>query len=679
MPQAPLLQDLATVMIIASIMVFVMHRLRQPAIIGYLLAGLAIGPHTPPFALVRDIGTIRSISELGLAFLMFAIGLEFSLPRFRKAGPSAGVSALIVVAGMLGCGYVLGRTFGWGRTDSMFLGAILSISGSSVIAKVFMDLGLTQQRFAGAVFGLMISDDIAAMVMISLVSGLGAASAAGVPDALAPLLKIGFFVLLFLLAGLVLVPRILRAISRYEDPEMAGILTIGLCLGSAYLASSMGFSVALGAFLIGAIIASTSQAAALGEWMKPIKSMFSALFFVSAGMLVDPRLLWVHLGPVAAIAAATIVFRTALGVLASLATGHRVDDSVKIGVSISQIGEFSFVIAGLGVSLGLASDFLYPTAVIVSSASMFFTPLLIARGDAIAGRLSAALPGLEPCLERYRSRMLGLGREETRSAGGAIFGRYLVRLVAYVAVLIGMALAQDRADGFLRAAGLSWLWASRGVLALAALPVALLIAKYVSHVFLLLVTLVLALPAMSWFFHRMDIHWFYNIFHGVTLVGLGAGVAVIVVPEVSGMSIVPLAMMLAIIAELIASRLSPVLEWIEERLDEAFGRATSEPTRYAILVTGDKRSLFYDLTEQMLLPDGAAAVGHSIAALRIRNSTGATIAAIYRDGEHLTNPSPDMVLEANDLIVLLGEAPQREQARGLLLHGGSDQAAAAGS
>ncbi|MCR4294516.1 MAG: cation:proton antiporter, partial [Elusimicrobia bacterium] len=555
--------------------------------------------------------------------------------------------------------------FGWGRTDSLFLGAILSISGSSVIAKVFMDLGLTQQRFAGAVFGLMISDDVAAMVMISLVSGLGAASAAGVPAALTPLLKIGFFVLLFLLAGLVLVPRILRAVARYQDPEMAGILTIGLCLGSAYLASSLGFSVALGAFLIGAIVASTSQAPALGEWMQPVRSMFSALFFVSAGMLVDPRLLWAYLGPVAAIAAATIVFRTGLGLFASLATGHRLDDSVKIGVSISQIGEFSFVIAGLGVSLGLASDFLYPTAVIVSSASMFFTPLLIARGDALAGRLAAALPGLEPRLERYRTKVLGLGAG--RTAGGAIFGRYLVRLTAYVAVLAGLTLAYDRVSGVAQAAGPAWLWASRSVLAVAALPVSLLIAKYLSHVFLLLVTLVLALPAMSWIFRRVEIRRFYTVFHGVALAGLGAVVIAIVLPELGSPSAVALvAAGLALLAELLASRLSRVLEWIEERLDEAFGRATSEPTRFAILAMGDRRSLFYDLTEQLLLTEGAPAVGRSIEDLRIRAETGATIAAIYRDGEHLTNPTPDTVLRAHDLIVLLGEAPQRERARRLL-------------
>lgn len=670
MTQTPLLQDLATVMIIATVMVFAMHRLRQPAIIGYLLAGLAIGPHTPPFALVRDLQTIRTISELGLAFLMFAIGLEFSLPKVRKAGPSAVFSALIVVAGMVGCGFGLGRAFGWSRADSLFLGAIMSISGSSVIAKVFMDLGLTRQRFAGAVFGLMISDDVAAMVMISLISGLAAASAPGPHAALLPLLRIGFFVLLFLLAGLILIPRIIHAVSRYRDPEMAGILTVGLCLGSAFLASSLGFSVALGAFLAGAIVASTPQAPVLGEWMQSIKSMFSALFFVSAGMLVDPSLLWTHIGHVTAIAAATISARSLLGALASLAAGHRLDDSVKIGVTIAQIGEFSFVIAGLGVSVGLASEFLYPTAVIVSSVSMFFTPLLIARAESIAGRVSSAMPGLEPRLERYRERMLGLASGR-RPPGGAIFGRYLVRLVVYLVVLIGMALAQHRASPLLEELGRAWPWAGRAALGAAALPVSLLIAKYVSHVFLLLLTMVLSLPAFAQVFRLVDIRWFYHLFHGATLAALGAGVLLIAAPrEISARDLALFALLLALIAELLASRLSPALEWIEERLDEALGRATSEPTRYAILLMGGRRSLFYELTEQVLLPEGADAVGRTIASLRLRARTGTTIAAIYRDGEHLTNPAPDTVLRANDLIVLLGEAAQFEEARRVLMEGG---------
>lgn len=672
MPESHLLQDLATVMIVASVMVFAMHRLRQPAIIGYLIAGLVIGPHTPPFVLVRDAQTIRTLSDLGLVFLMFALGMEFSLPRFRKAGPSAGVSSLMVVSGMLLCGFLLGRALGWARADSLFLGAILSISGSSVIAKVFMDMDLTHERFAGSVFGLMICDDVAAMVILSVLSGLGAASSPGLQAAFVPLVKIAFFVLLFLLGGLLFVPRVMRAVASYQSTEMTGILAIGLCLGSAYVASSLGFSMALGAFLIGAIVASTPQAPALGEWMHPIRSMFSALFFVSAGMLVDPALLWAHKGPVVLIAAVTIVGRSLLGILASVATGHGLSDSVKIGVSIAQIGEFSFVIAGLGVSLGLASDFLYPAAVVVSSASMFLTPLLIGRSEAVAGRLTRALPGLEPRLGRYRAAMLGLSGRE-RTPRGAIFGRYLVRLIAYAAVLVGMALTLESASGPLLRAGEAWLWAGRVALSLAALPVSLLVAKYVSHVFLLIVTQVLALPAMSWLFRRVNIRVFYDFFHGLTLASLGAGLIAVADSEPSSLRAIVLgAVALAAAAEAAKARLSPAMEWIEGRLDEAFGRATSEPTRYAILMMGDKRSLFYDLTEQVLLASDAAALGRSIESLRLRAQTGATIAAIYRGGEHLTNPGPETVLAANDLIILLGDLAQRERARRTLLSGPSD-------
>lgn len=670
MTQAPLLQDLATVMIVASIMVFVMHYFRQPAIIGYLLAGLAIGPHTPPFALVRDVETIRIISDLGLVFLMFALGLEFSLPRFRRAGPSAGISAAVVVIGMVLSGYALGRLFGWSRVDSAFLGAMLSISGSSVIAKVFMDMGLTRERFANSVFGLMISDDIAAMVMLSAISGLGAASLPGIEAALTPLLRIAFFVLLFLLGGLVVVPRLISAVSRYQSPEMSGILTVGLCLGSAFVASNLGFSLALGAFLIGAIVASTPQAPSLGEWMKPIRSMFSALFFVSAGMLVDPAMLWEHKGPVAVIAVATIVLRGLLGAAASAATGKSLTDSVKIGVSISQIGEFSFVIAGLGVSLGLASGFLYPTAVVVSSVTMFFTPLLIERGDAIALRFAASFPGLSRRLDSYHAAIQGFATQGQERRGGAVYGRYTVRLVAYFALVVGLALGAQRAAEALAGAPVIWLWMSRAVCAAASLPLSLLVAKYVSHVFLLVVTQLLSLPRMEHIFERVNIRLVYNLFHAATLAALAAFLILVLAP---GLEPAYLHLLIAVglsgVAEALASRLAPAVEWVEARLDEAFGRATSEPTRYAILMLGDRRSLFYDLTEQVLLKDDSASVGRSIESLELRRKTGVSIAAIYRAGEHLTNPAPDTVLADHDLVVLLGEPEQRERAARLLLLG----------
>lgn len=664
----PLLQDLAIVMIIGSAMAFLCRRLGQPIVIGYLVSGLIIGPHTPPFALIKDQGTIRTMADLGLVFLMFSLGLEFSLPKLRKAGPAAAVSAAVVVAGMVGLGTLAGRLFGWAQGDSLLLGAMLAISGSSIIAKVFMDLRLTNQPFAHSVFGLMICDDIAAMVILSLLSGLGAQALVGPEAAAWAFLRVIFFVLLFLMLGLAVVPRLIRSVARYQSREATGILVLALCLGSAFLAARLQFSLALGAFLMGAIIAATPQISQIGEWVHPIRDMFSALFFTSAGMLVEPALLWTYKESVIAIVALTLLGRISLGVAGSLLTGHDLVSSLRIGASISQIGEFSFVIASLGISLGLAAEFLYPLAVATSSVTMFCTPFLIRFSEPAAVRLAGAAPWLDRAVGRYHGRLMALRSSRTTTPESAVLARYLIRLVAYLAATAGLLVLSSFADLWLPmgAGAEPWDWAVRAALLLASLPVWLLLAKYFNHLGMLLTTLWLSRPGLDWLFQRLNIRMIYNVSHAATLLVIGTVFAA-VMSELPPERLLAAGTAVMLGSLLLAARLRPVLEWAEERLDEVLGLATSEPTRHAILMLGERHSLFYDLTEQVLLTDAAPAAGHAIRDLRLRSRTGASIAAIYRHGVHIMNPDPSTELKANDVLVLLGEEPQRDSARRLLL------------
>jgi CPA2 family monovalent cation:H+ antiporter-2 len=549
---------------------------------------------------------------------------------------------------------------------------MLAISGSSIIAKVIMDLRLAQQPFAQAVFGLMICDDIAAMVMLSVISGIGAQSAASLEVATFTFLRILFFVLAFLLLGLLVVPRLLAAAARFRNREAIVILVLAVCLTGALVAAKLDFSVAMGAFMAGAIVAATPQASQIEEWMHPIREMFSAIFFVSAGMLVVPRLLWDNLGPVAAIVAATLVLRTILGTVGSILSGHSLNDSIKVGASISQIGEFSFVMASLGVSLGLASDFLYPIAAVVASATMFCTPLIIQNGETLARGLASSVPGVDRSVRRYQAWLEPLLRPRAeRAMETAVFARYLVRLVAYLTISAGVLLLGGSVFIFAhgrwpRAA--DWLWVGWMTLAVAGLPIFLLLAKYANHALLLLVTRWLSAPGRGWLFERFNVRLFYNATFAASIAAIGAVFVALAAPHFDSWP--HLALSVAAICAAAAFARTWVryaTEIVERKLDEVLGLATSEPTRQAIIMLGNRQSVFYDLTEQVLLSDSAPTTGKTIGVLDLRSRTGASIAAIYRDGTHIMNPGPQTALAAHDVLIVLGDQSQRSNARALLL------------
>ncbi len=392
MHELTLLQDMAVVMAISAAVVVLFYRLRLPVVLGYIVAGIIIGPHTPPFPLVRDMESVKTLSELGVIFLLFGIGLEFSFTKLLKVGVVSFIAATIEILLMLGVGFLLGRLFGWNRMDSIFLGAILSISSTTIIAKVLLEMGKLNEVFAQVILGILVIEDILAIIIIALLSGFASTGGLTLSAAGIAAIRVIVFIAGTLLLGRWVVPRILQYLERYQSGELLGVTVLGICFGVSLLAAQLGFSVALGAFLIGAVMAETPQAQAIIHRIEPIRDMFTAIFFVSVGMLLEPKLLIDFAWPIAIVTVVTIVGKVASCSFATLLTGHNPYVALQVGLGLAQIGEFSFIIARLGETTQVTSSFLYPLAVSVSVLTTLTTPLLMRQVEGISGLLVRLSP-----------------------------------------------------------------------------------------------------------------------------------------------------------------------------------------------------------------------------------------------------------------------------------------------
>ena len=406
MHQTSFLQDLAIVMSVAALATIIFRQLKQPVVLGYILAGVIIGPHTPPFALIADEHAIETLAELGIIFLMFALGLEFSLRKLRQVGATAFIAASLEILLMLLAGYGLGRAFGWNTMDSVFLGAILSISSTTIIIKALEGLGKTRERFASLIFGILIVEDILAIVLIALLSGFARTGEVEAQTIGMTILSLRSFLGILLVAGLIVVPRLLNYVARFKSDEMLLITVVGLCFGISLVTVKLGYSVALGAFLIGAIIAEARQIYKIETLMHPVRDLFSAVFFVSIGMLIDPALLAKYALPIFVITIVVVLGKVFTCALGSFVAGNDMRTSLRVGMGLAQIGEFSFIIASLGLTLKVTSDFIYPIAVAVSSLTTLLTPYLIKSSDGLVEWFDRVAPRpLFQAIDAYSERV----------------------------------------------------------------------------------------------------------------------------------------------------------------------------------------------------------------------------------------------------------------------------------
>ncbi len=388
-----LVKDLALILIVAGVVTIVFKKLKQPLVLGYVVAGFLVSPHMPYTMSVVDKADISTWGDIGVMFLLFSLGLDFSFKKILKMGISPVITTCSVVFCMMMLGIVVGHAFGWSRMDCIFLGGMLAMSSTTIIYKAFDDLGLRQQRFAGLVMSVLILEDILAIVLMVMLS---AVAIGGNPDGgemLGSVMKIGFFLILWFVVGIFLIPWILRSMRKLINNETLLIVSLGLCCAMAVLSTKVGFSSAFGAFVMGSILAETVEADRIIKLVEPVKNLFGAVFFVSVGMLVDPHVLVDYAVPIVCLVLTILVGQAVFGTFSFMLSGQQLKPAMQCGFSMAQIGEFSFIIASLGLSLGVIGEFLYPVVVAVSVITTFLTPYMIRAANPCYSMLERRLPG----------------------------------------------------------------------------------------------------------------------------------------------------------------------------------------------------------------------------------------------------------------------------------------------
>ncbi|NMZ51615.1 cation:proton antiporter [Pseudomonas poae] len=428
------IQDLAVIMLVAGVVTILFHRLKQPVVLGYIVAGFIIGPHTPPFGLIHDEDTIKTLAELGVIFLMFCLGLEFSLRKLFKVGATAFIAAFLEIILMIWIGYEIGQWFDWNTMDSLFLGAILAISSTTIIVKALNDLKMKNQRFAQLIFGVLIVEDILGIGIIALLSSLAVSGTVSSGEVFSTVGKLSLFMIVALVIGILLVPRLLAYVARFESNEMLLITVLGLCFGFCLLVVKLEYSMVLGAFLIGAIMAESRQLIKIERLIEPVRDMFSAIFFVAIGLMIDPQILLQYAWPIAVITVAVVLGKMLSCGLGAFIAGNDGRTSLRVGMGLSQIGEFSFIIAALGMTLQVTSDFLYPVAVAVSVITTLLTPYLIRSADPLSLKIAAIMP-------TRMSRVFGLYGEWLRSIQPQGEGAMLASMIRKIILKVGVNLA----------------------------------------------------------------------------------------------------------------------------------------------------------------------------------------------------------------------------------------------
>lgn len=372
-----LVKDLALILMVAGIVTIIFKKLKQPLVLGYIVAGFLVSPHMPYTMSVIDETDIKTWADIGVIFTLFSLGLDFSFKKIVKMGASPIIATIVIVFSMMMLGISIGHGFGWSKMDCIFLGGMLAMSSTTIIYKAFDDMGLRQQKFAGMVMSVLILEDILAIVMMVMLSAIAGGNNPDGEQMIGSVIKITFFLILWFIVGIFAIPLFLRSVRKLINNETLLIVALGLCCGMAVLSTKVGFSSAFGAFVMGSILAETIEAEKIIKLVEPVKNLFGAIFFVSVGMLVDPKILIEYAIPILALVGSILIGQAIFGTFGFMLGGESLKSAMRCGFSMAQIGEFSFIIASLGLSLGVISNYLYPVVVAVSVITTFLTPYMI--------------------------------------------------------------------------------------------------------------------------------------------------------------------------------------------------------------------------------------------------------------------------------------------------------------
>lgn len=432
-----LFSDLALILVTAGLTTVIFKWLKQPVVLGYIIAGFLIGPNFEWFPVISDHTSVETWSEIGMVFMLFGIGLEFSFKKLKKVGGTVGITALTELVTMCVVGFMLGKLLGWSQMDSIFLGAMLSISSTTIIAKAFDDMKLHREKFSGNVIGELVVEDLEAVLLMVVLSTLAVSKSFDGMQLVSSMLKLGFFLLVWFLGGIFIVPTVLRWARKFMSEETLTVFAVGLCFMMVVLANLAGFSSALGAFIMGSILAETLEAEMIHKVTTPIKNLFGAVFFVSVGMMVDPKILVEYWWQILVITGVLLLFKPLSNVAGRLIAGLGLKQAIQGGFCFSQIGEFSFIIASLGLSYGVIDEFLYPIIVSVSIITTFLTPYAIKAAvptyNWVSGHMS------EQWLNHFENRDIGIKVKSGEKVSMASFiGRQFKHIIIYIAIIIAL-------------------------------------------------------------------------------------------------------------------------------------------------------------------------------------------------------------------------------------------------
>ncbi|QDK45455.1 cation:proton antiporter [Bdellovibrio sp. ZAP7] len=432
----PLIYDLGIILVVGALVTLLFKKLRQPLVLGYLVAGFLVSQHFPYLPTIQDKANISTWAEIGVIFLLFGLGLEFSFKKLVKVGGSAGFTAVFEVIFMVGLGYLVGRLIGWNSIDSLFMGGVLSISSTTIIVRAFQELNMKGQRFVELVFGILIVEDIVAVLLLVLLPSLAMSEGLNMGSLMTVTLRMVFFILLWFVVGIFLLPVFLRKIRTLLEEETTLIVSIALCFMMVAISSLAGFSPALGAFVMGSLLAETPEGHHIEKLINPVKNLFAAVFFVSVGTMIDPQIIMDKPALILLLTLVTIFGKFLSTYLGALLTGQSRKTSMQSGMSLAQIGEFSFIIAALGTTLKVTSDFIYPLAVAVSAVTTFTTPYLIKASPWFTEAMDRILPDrLKKAMDNYK---LSFERQGSRNVGSLLAEAYGMKIILNSVVIVAL-------------------------------------------------------------------------------------------------------------------------------------------------------------------------------------------------------------------------------------------------
>lgn len=670
MTETMLLHDLAIIMIAAGVAAFLAHVLNQPKILGYIVAGIVIGPNTPPFSFVQSEATIRTLADLGILFLMFSLGLEFHLRRLRAVGRPALIIAVLDVTLMLYLGYQIGRWFGWSGIESLFLGAIMCDSSTTVLAKILQDMHKSQERFAHIVYATTLVEDLLAIALIAILTGVAATGNLQAGPVLGRMGVLGIFLVTVIIAGLLLVPRLLTRVARYRNDELLVIVVLALAFGVSLLAVELKLSLALGAFLIGAITAESGLIGRIEMLVAPLRHMFTAVFLVAIGLLIQPVLLFHHWLPIVVVAAVVLGAKWVNCSAGSYLTGHDLGTSFRVGIAMGQVAEFAFIIAALGLSLHATRPDVYQIAVGAAVLTVVLNPYLIRNADGLANRVRHLVPlGLRQTLGVYTRWLHQLG-EENRDTPIRRAVRRSVRLViinnAFIAALFLCAGYAARHAGLIARLpfgpdgqrGLIWL-----ATLLLALPFYVASFRKIQALGMMLAEVTLPLTNQTrWARQLRAFVMALTLFLGVAIMALLTfllGSAFLPTPRV----LIALVGMVALIMGLRWKMLVRVYAHAQGEVRDLFARGAPHALLPSMPATIG--ALLDRNVAAVTVPCGSPVLGKSIPELQLRTQTGATVVSIERGADILLNPDAECSLQEADRVLLMGDAAQIDAVRRL--------------